>query len=113
MDEPADTIAIRTGEDFDHEAVAAYLRANLPDIGPSPLEVRQFPAGRSNLTYLLRIGAWEAVLRRQPLGPVPPKAHDMEREAGLLERINRVFPLAPRPYLICHDPALLGVPFFV
>jgi aminoglycoside phosphotransferase (APT) family kinase protein len=113
MDEPADTIAIRSGEDFDHEAVAAYLRANLSGIGADPLEVRQFPAGRSNLTYLLRIGEWEAVLRRQPLGPVPPKAHDMEREAGLLERINRVFPLAPRPYLICHDAALLGVPFYV
>jgi aminoglycoside phosphotransferase (APT) family kinase protein len=113
MDEPSSTIAIRAGEDFDHEAIAAYLRANLPGIGAGELEVRQFPAGRSNLTYLLRIGEWEAVLRRQPLGPVPPKAHDMEREAGILERVNRVFPLAPRPYLICHDPALLGVPFYV
>lgn len=113
-DEPADdTIAIRAGEDFDHERVAAYLRAHISELPPGPLEVRQFPSGRSNLTFLLRLGPWEAVLRRQPLGPVPPKAHDMEREAALLERIHAVFPLAPQPYLICHETDLLGVPFYV
>jgi aminoglycoside phosphotransferase (APT) family kinase protein len=113
MPDVDDTIAIRQGEDFDHERVERYLRANLPDLPPGPLAVRQFPAGRSNLTYLLRLGDWEAVLRRQPLGPVPPRAHDMEREAALLGKLHAVFPLAPRPYLVCHDPAILGVPFYV
>lgn len=108
-----DTIAIRAGEDFDHTRVEAYLRAHLPDLPPGPLEVRQFASGRSNLTFLLRLGDWEAVLRRQPLGPVPPKAHDMEREAALLEKLHTVYPLAPQPYLVCHEPDVLGVPFYV
>ena len=108
-----DTIAIRRGEDFDHPGLLAYLRTQLPDLPGGELEVSQFPAGRSNLTYLLRLGDWEAVLRRQPLGPVPPKAHDMEREAALLAKLSAVYPLAPRPYVICRDTELLGVPFYV
>ncbi|HEX9414478.1 MAG TPA: phosphotransferase family protein [Ktedonobacterales bacterium] len=113
MDERDDTIVIRAGEDFDHVAVLGYLRQHLEGIGEGELEVRQFPAGRSNLTYLLRLGSWEAVLRRPPFGPVPPKAHDMEREAALLEKLHVVYPLAPQPYLICRDVAVLGVPFYV
>jgi len=108
-----DTIAVRTGEQLDWEKVEQYLRTHIPDIGAGTLEVRQFPSGASNLTYLVRIGDWEGVLRRQPLGPVAPKAHDMQRESGLLERISPVFPLAPRPYLFCDDLTIMGVPFYV
>ena len=108
-----DTIDIRSGEQLDWEKVRQYLRARILAIGDDPLEVRQFPSGASNLTYLLRIGAWEGVLRRPPLGPVPPKAHDMQRESGLLERIHPAFPLAPRPYLFCEDREIIGAPFYV
>ncbi|MEX2583014.1 MAG: phosphotransferase, partial [Gemmatimonadota bacterium] len=107
------TIPVRPGEDFDHERVLSYLREHLPSIPDGELSVEQFPTGASNLTYLLRVGGWEAVLRRPPLGPVPPKAHDMEREGKLLSRLHPVFPLAPEPYLICADSDVLGVPFHV
>ncbi|HVU67831.1 MAG TPA: phosphotransferase family protein [Ktedonobacteraceae bacterium] len=110
---PDDTIAVRAGEELDWAAVEVYLRAHIPGIGSGALAVRQFPSGASNLTYLLRLGAWEGVLRRPPLGPVAPKAHDMRREAGLLERIHPVFPLAPRPYVFCGDLSVMGVPFYV
>jgi aminoglycoside phosphotransferase (APT) family kinase protein len=108
-----ETIAIRAGEEFDVPKVEAYLRSQLTELGAGALEVRQFPSGASNLTYLLQVGAWEGVLRRPPLGPIPPKAHDMERESGLLRQVHPVFPLAPRPYLFCNDLAVLGVPFYV
>ena len=111
MDE--DTIAVRTGEQLDWEKVEQYLRAHIPDIGAGTLEVRQFPSGASNLTYLVLIGDWEGVLRRPPFGPVAPRAHDMQRESGLLARISPVFPLAPRPYLFCNDLDIMGVPFYV
>ncbi|MBV9281217.1 MAG: phosphotransferase family protein, partial [Chloroflexi bacterium] len=39
--------------------------------------------------------------------------HDVLREARLLARIQPVFPLAPRPYVLCDDPTILGVPFYV
>src|SRR5579884_848866 len=107
------TIAIRQGEEFDLPKVEQYLRNHIQGLGEGPLRVRQFPSGASNLTYLLQIGEWEGVLRRPPFGPVPPKAHDMEREASMLQKIAPVFPLAPMPYVICTDLSILGVPFYV
>ncbi len=113
MSTQEDTIVIRAGEEFDLPKVEQYLRSHIAGLGEGELHVRQFPSGASNLTYLLQIGDWEAVLRRPPLGPVAPKAHDMEREASLLQKVHSVFPLAPKPYLICNDPSILGVPFYV
>jgi aminoglycoside phosphotransferase (APT) family kinase protein len=108
-----DTIAIRTGEEFDLPKVEQYLRSHIPGLGPGSLQVRQFPSGASNLTYLVQVGDWEGVLRRPPFGPVPPKAHDMQREAGLLQKIHPVFPLAPKPYVFCDDLSIMGVPFYI
>src|SRR5438128_1774498 len=113
MNAEGDTIAIRPGEDFDFQKVEQFLRNHIEGLGEGSLRVRQFPSGASNLTYLVQIGDWEGVLRRPPFGPVPPKAHDMEREAGLLQKIHPVFPLAPMPYVICNDLSILGVPFYV
>src|SRR4051812_2638680 len=107
------TIAVRDGEDFDRARLLRYLRAALVAVPDSALQVRQYPSGASNLTYLLQSGDWEAVLRRPPLGPLPPKAHDMIREARLLQRLHAAYPLAPKPLLICDDPAVLGAPFYV
>src|SRR5690242_3942806 len=100
------TIAVREGEGFDRARLLHYLRAELPAAPETALQVRQYPSGASNLTYLLHGEGWEAVLRRPPLGPLPPKAHDMIREARLLQRLHAAYPLAPRPLLICADPAI-------
>ncbi len=110
-----ETIPVRPGEHLNGEKLETYLRQHLTGIQLSrdALQVRQFPSGASNLTYLLRIGSWEGVLRRPPLGPIAPKAHDMQREANLLEKISSVFPLAPRPYLFCEDNSVLGTPFYI
>jgi aminoglycoside phosphotransferase (APT) family kinase protein len=106
-----ETIPVRTDEAFSLTRVEDFLRSNGFAIGP--LEVEQFPAGHSNLTYLLRSGDWEAVLRRPPLGPVAPRAHDMVREFHILQRLHPLFSLAPEPYVLCEDPALIGAPFYV
>ncbi len=108
-----ETIAVRTGENFDLPKVEHYLRQHLEGLGQGSLQVRQFPSGASNLTYLIQLGDWEAILRRPPLGPVPPKAHDMVREASLLQKIHPLWPLAPKPYFFCADLTILGVPFYV
>jgi aminoglycoside phosphotransferase (APT) family kinase protein len=78
-----------------------------------PIEVLQFPNGAANLTYLLRIGSHELVLRRPPFGQLAPGAHDMKREYKVLSRLWRRFDRAPRAYLFCDDPAVLGADFFV
>jgi aminoglycoside phosphotransferase (APT) family kinase protein len=109
----SETIDVREGEAFDLEAVELYLRAEVDDVPEGELKVSQFTSGASNLTYLLKVGDWEGVLRRPPLGPVPPKAHDMGRESGILARLNAVYPLAPRPYFFCEDETVMGAPFYV
>ncbi len=69
--------------------------------------------GKANLTYLLDYGTHQYVLRRPPLGPVAASAHDMGREFKVLSRLYQAFPLAPRAFLFCEDPELIGAPFFV
>lgn len=107
-----DVIDVRKGEDFDREKVKAYLIEKL-DLRDEPMEVKQFPSGSSNLTYLVRIGDWEAVLRRPPFGPLPPKAHDMKRESNLLSKLYPEFNLVPKPYVFCEDESIIGAPFYV
>jgi aminoglycoside phosphotransferase (APT) family kinase protein len=106
-----ETIPVRADEQFDVARVAEFLRAS--GIAVGELEVEQFPAGQSNLTFLLRSGDWEAVLRRPPLGPVAPRAHDMVRESRILHRLHPAFALAPRPYVLCEDHGVIGAPFYV
>src|SRR5579864_3623512 len=77
------------------------------------MEASQFPGGHSNLTYLVRFGSTELVVRRPPLGPVPPRAHDMAREYKWLAAVHPVFSLAPRPYLLCSDASVVGSIFYV
>ena len=67
---------IREGEELDKVVLQEYLKAHLPQF-QGDLEVRQFPGGASNLTYLLKIGDRELVLRRPPFGPKIKSAHDM------------------------------------
>jgi aminoglycoside phosphotransferase (APT) family kinase protein len=114
-----DTREVRAGEALDWRALETYLRLYLPiqqikglDLSRD-MEVSQFPGGHSNLTYLVRFGGAELVIRRPPLGPVPPKAHDMAREYRWLAALNHVFPLAPRVYLLCEDLAVIGSVFYV
>jgi len=108
----SETVPVRKDERFDEEALARYLHGRLPDTH-GPLAVEQFPSGHSNLTYLLRFGDHEFVMRRPPLGPVAPSAHDMTREHRVLNALWPVFPLAPRPYVLCEDPGVIGAPFYV
>ena len=107
-----DTGPIRPGEELNLAALSQYLRGKLAGAEGS-LSVEQFPSGHSNLTYLLRAGEREYVLRRGPLGPVAPKAHDMAREYRVLQAIHPHFPEAPKPYVLCDDPSVLGAVFFV
>ena len=109
---PSDTISVRADERFDERAVEAFLRGKLPGT-ENPLSVRQFGGGAANLTYLLDYGSHEYVLRRPPLGPVAPSAHDMARESKVLLRLWKAFPLAPRAYLFSDDETIVGAPFFI
>lgn len=106
-----DTAPIRPGEELNLAILTNYLHRELKISGP--LTIEQFPSGHSNLTYLVRADGREYVLRRGPLGPVAPKAHDMAREYRLLRALHPHFPEAPEPLHLCEDAAILGTTFFL
>ena len=109
LDSPA---PIRPGEEFPSEKLVAYLQQQLPDLrGEATIE--QFPHGHSNLTYLIRFGSAEYVLRRPPFGNQVQTAHDMSREYKVLAKLSAVYAPAPRPYLYCDDESILGAPFYL
>src|SRR5262252_2361157 len=108
----ADTTPVRASEQLQWDALSQYARKQLKvvlgaDFDDAPaMTVEQFPGGHSNLTYLLRFGSQEFVMRRPPFGPVPPRAHDMARECRILQALHPVFPLAPQPYVLCEDSSV-------
>ncbi|PYO01087.1 MAG: phosphotransferase family protein, partial [Candidatus Rokuibacteriota bacterium] len=115
-DAPAEIAPVRAGETLDHSALETWLLPRLAEALPGvdrPLEILQFPNGSANLTYLLRMGAHELVLRRPPMGELAPGAHDMKREYRVLSRLWRSFDRAPRAYLFCDDHTIVGADFFV
>lgn len=107
------TIAVRKGEEIEEQKLEEFLRESIAGLPEGELEIRQFGAGHSNLTYALKIGEWEGVLRKPPLGPVAPKAHDMKREFKILQSLAPIFPAAPKPYVFSDDPSIVGSPFFI
>jgi aminoglycoside phosphotransferase (APT) family kinase protein len=106
-----DSRPVRPSEQLDWERLSAYLREHLQLSGE--MAVAQFPGGHSNLTYDLRFGDVDLVLRRPPFGPVPPRAHDMAREYRVLSAVHPHFQLAPKPLLLCEDLSIIGSVFYV
>lgn len=109
LDHPA---AVRSGEALDVERLQKYLRAHLPHLSHA-LHVEQFPQGFSNLTYLLRFGEHEYVLRRPPFGAKIKSGHDMSREFRILSALAKVYPKVPAPVLFCDDDNILRAPFYL
>lgn len=110
--DPDATAPIRPGEELPLDRLDAALARYLPDL-QGPLRVEQFPSGYSNLTYLVRKGDTELVLRRPPVGARVETGHDMGREFRVLTGLQGVYPPAPAPQLYCEDPTVIGAPFFV
>lgn len=107
-----DTKPIRQGEELNAENLKSFLRENL-DLKSDEIEIFQFPAGSSNLTYLVKIGAAEYVLRRPPFGNQVKSAHDMSREFNVLSKLSTVYKPAPRPLIYCSDENVTGSEFYL
>ncbi len=104
---------VRPAEALDTDALTSWLAAHHPDLLTGPISVAQFPAGHSNLTYLLQLGEREVILRRPPFGANIKSAHDMRREFDLFQRLKPAFPRVPAALAFCDDPAVLGADFYL
>jgi aminoglycoside phosphotransferase (APT) family kinase protein len=82
-------------------------------LGEGEIEASPIGEGHSNVTYLIRRGAAEMVLRRPPRPPLPPSAHDVLREARLLRALADTPARVPAVLAVCEDPAVIGCPFYV
>jgi aminoglycoside phosphotransferase (APT) family kinase protein len=102
---------VRPGETLDVARLSPYLRDTLNLEGE--VEVLQYPSGFSNLTYMLRVGDTEFVLRRPPFGSKPKSGHDMKREHDVLAALHGAFPYCPKPLVYCDDETVIGSPFYL
>jgi aminoglycoside phosphotransferase (APT) family kinase protein len=77
------------------------------------LRISLLAGGASNLTYLVELDDRRYVLRRRPLGPVAPKAHDMRREFTVLDALQgRGLPI-PRVHAFHEAEDVVGAPFYL
>ncbi len=103
---------IRQGEELDLARVEAFLLEHIPGLS-GPISIKQFPSGFSNLTYFIKAGERELVLRRPPHGTKAKTAHDMHREFRVLSALHPHFPYCPRPLAYSEDEAVMGCHFYV
>ena len=103
---------VRDEDAFDVGAVRRWLAEQGTDLADD-LEVRQFGGGASNLTYSLRDGTHDLILRRPPSGHKAKGAHDMGREYRIQDGLAGVFPLVPAMVALCQDEAVIGTEFYV
>ena len=109
----SDLIEVRADETFDIPALTEWM-SDVDGLPQGTPVVKQFGGGKANLTYLLAFPSGEElVLRRPPLGPVPPGAHDMGREYQVLSRLWRAFDKAPRAVAYSPDTTVIGSEFFL
>lgn len=102
---------VRAGEELDLTRLQPFLLEHFGHSGP--LSVEQFPSGHSNLTYLLKLGGREVILRRPPFGSKVRSAHDMAREYRVLSKLHAAYPVAPKALLYCDDLSVLNAPFYL
>jgi aminoglycoside phosphotransferase (APT) family kinase protein len=93
------------------EPLRAFLDAH--GLGTGELDVEPVGDGHSNVTYLVRRGERDVVVRRPPRPPLPPSAHDVLREARLLRAVRGTAARVPEVLAVCDDESVIGAPFYV
>ena len=80
------------------------------ELDPMPFK---FKNGMGNLNYKIIINNKPFVIRRPPLGPIPPGANDMKREHNVMVALSKKFSLVPNSILLCEDENIFGAPFHI
>jgi aminoglycoside phosphotransferase (APT) family kinase protein len=112
LDPTDQAVAVRAGEEIDAGRVAAFLGRIDPALVGLP-EIAQFSGGASNLTYLLRYPGRDLVLRRPPFGRYAPGAHDVLREARVMQALKPVYRYVPGIVALSEGDGVMEAPFYV
>ena len=104
---------IREQHRFDEVALHGWLVEHVRGGDTTAFEVKQFDAGQSNPTFLVRFPDQQMVLRKKPPGQLLPKAHMVEREARVMQALADTDVPVPRVLGTCDDASVVGTPFFV
>ena len=99
----------------DEAALAAFCReaigpADAPD---DALSVARHQAGHSNETLFVTWDGRELVLRRPPVGATADSAHDVLREARVMDAVGPTLVPVPEIVATCDDHDVLGSDFFL
>src|SRR4051794_8259701 len=111
VDTPEEAAALDLPPLLVRRPLEAYLDQH--GLGSGEIEAETVGEGHSNITYVIRRGAEEWVLRRPPRPPLPPSAHDVLREAQLLTAVESAAVRTPVAVASCADDAVIGAPFYV
>jgi aminoglycoside phosphotransferase (APT) family kinase protein len=103
---------VRDEDRLDAGKIDDFLKQHISGLQGAPV-MRQFSGGASNLTYLIRYGNRELVLRKPPAGVKARSAHDVLREARVMAALRPHYPFVPAILAECADHAVLGSDFYV
>ena len=101
-----------TNPAIDDVAIAAWLGERADVQGPLTFDL--VAGGRSNMTFVVTdTGGQRFVLRRPPMGPLLPSAHDMGREHRLMHALRDSDVPVPRMIGLCQDESVNGRDFYM
>jgi aminoglycoside phosphotransferase (APT) family kinase protein len=107
------TISIRNGDEIDVNKLKLYLCPQL-NIIIEDIDIKQYPGGYSNLTYLITINQNDQfVLRKPPNGVNIKSGHDMSREYKIISALFPSFSLVPKPIHYCENIEIIGTSFYL
>jgi acyl-CoA dehydrogenase len=102
---------------FDTESLRSFLLSEVPSIFQNrndKLTAFQFIHGQSNPTYLISIGSKKFVLRKQPPGSLLHGAHNVLREASIIQHLSTIEGLpVTKVFCICSNANIIGTPFYI
>jgi aminoglycoside phosphotransferase (APT) family kinase protein len=103
--------AASAGTDVDQEALERWLvERGLLD---AVTDVRRIGDGHSNITMLVGDGTRRVVVRRPPPPPLPPGAHDVLREAQVLQALDGTGVPVAKVLGVDDVPVVADVPMYV
>ncbi len=106
------TTPVEVAEAVPPDRLGPWLAEHVPGASGT-VQVTQLAGGSSNLTFRVRDGEYDWVLRRPPLRGVLATAHDMGREFRVQAALAATDVPVAGQVAECKDDAVIGAPFYV